>query len=236
MRQRELDGEQDRGASARRARAGPCARGTTAATPASTSARPGRRVCSDARSGIPRAWYCPQPQIENGDSRSSWKAIVRSQNVRSASPRSGSSRRTENASDGRRDERGDERAARPCAGRSPSGYVSQSGTSEQRGELRPARERGRRPRARGRGREQKPQTRSAGIDRVVRVRHQRVRRERDTRPTRTRASLRGGAAEAQRRRARGPSSASRSNAIDVACAAGSSSHLPAQPKAATAGT
>jgi hypothetical protein len=54
-------------------------------------------VWSDARSGIPAAWYCPQSQIENGESRSSWKASVRSQNRCSAPLREGSRRRIENA-------------------------------------------------------------------------------------------------------------------------------------------
>ena len=52
-------------------------------------------VWSDARSGIPRASYGPQPQIENGDGRSIWKPTVRSQNVSIASRSEGSRRRIE---------------------------------------------------------------------------------------------------------------------------------------------
>ena len=47
---------------------------------------------------MPRAWYWPHPQIENGESRPDWNPIVRCQNVRSASQSDGSRRRIENAS------------------------------------------------------------------------------------------------------------------------------------------
>ena len=54
--------------------------------------------CRKPRSGMPRAWYWPQPQIENGESRADWYSIVRSQNVRTAPQSDGSSTRIAKAS------------------------------------------------------------------------------------------------------------------------------------------
>src|ERR687897_292208 len=54
-------------------------------------------LLDDVEVGHPAARYWPQPQIENGDSRSSWKPKVRSAKTRAACNGSGSSRRTRKA-------------------------------------------------------------------------------------------------------------------------------------------
>ena len=88
-----------------------------------------RRLRTRCRSGIPLAWYWPQPQIENGDSRPSCQPSVRFQKMRAASIRLGSSSRI--AKDA------NVAAAKPATKtetargrRIPQGYDAQSGTTK----------------------------------------------------------------------------------------------------------
>ena len=162
-------------------------RGTTATTPASATAKATTTGCRNPRSGMPRAWYCPQPQIENGESRPDWNPSVRSQNVRIASQSDGSSRRIEKASTVAA-----ANAAREA--RDPAelgnGIRRPERRDEQRAELRPAGERDRRPARPVRRDEQESEQEERGHDRVVRVGVQRVRRERVAPPRRRRAARR----------------------------------------------
>jgi hypothetical protein len=66
-----------------------------ATAPASTSPMSGS--WTSRRSGIPAAWYCPQSQIENGDSRPSCQPSVLFQKTCAACSGSGSSSRIEKA-------------------------------------------------------------------------------------------------------------------------------------------
>ena len=213
-------------------------RGTNAAAiaPATTSA------CHDllrgrAGRGCPRAWYWPQSQIENGDSRPSCQPSVRSQNdARRVRATFGSSRRIENASDRARRAKPSDEAAH-AARRATPGTSTQSGATQQRGELRPARERDERRRARtATSRSQKPQIEERGHDRVVRVRARRVLRERVRGPGERQRRREPLAAEAP------PDEREPEHAEQVEgerrsqCAAGSSSHFPVQPKSAYPGT
>ena len=155
-------------------------RGTnaTSTAPATTS------TCSTCwttwRSGTPAAWYWPQPQSENGESRSSWKPNVRSPKTRAAWSGSGSSRRMRKDGERRADEREREalRAREP-----PAVWVREPERREQqRGELRPAGERDRRAARPGGGGEPEAPDQERGHDRVVRVRVRGVERERVRRP------------------------------------------------------
>ena len=56
---------------------------------------------------MPFAWYCPQSQSENGESRPIWKLIVRSKKTRAACSGDGSSRSDEE-DERRRDAEADE--------------------------------------------------------------------------------------------------------------------------------
>ena len=139
---------------------GPLRRGTTAATPASTIVQTWKTVWAEARSGMPRAWYCPQSQIENGESRSNWNPTVRSQNVRSASRSDGSRRRMENASAVAPTNAATNR--RLGVRRSPAGYVSQRGTTISDANFVHEASAVAAPRAAGDEASQKPHTRSVG--------------------------------------------------------------------------
>src|SRR5690242_14635270 len=83
--------------------------------------------CRNPRSGIPAAWYWPQPQIENGESRPTCQPKVRSQKTRAACAGFGSRSRIENAAA--------VATAKPPANKAfpetlrDSGYDHQSGTS-----------------------------------------------------------------------------------------------------------
>ena len=100
--------------------------GTTATSAASATASATTTGCRKPRSGIPRAWYWPQPQIEKGESRPDWNPIVRSQNVRAASHSDGSSRRIENASAVATTNAAAKRSTRRS---SNTGYVAHSGAT-----------------------------------------------------------------------------------------------------------
>ena len=100
-----------------------------------------RRPAAGSRGrGSPRAWYWPQPQIENGELRPAWNPIVRSQNVRSASHSDGSSRRIANAATRRDEER---RGEAEHAAELERRVRRPQRRDEKRAELRPARERDR---------------------------------------------------------------------------------------------
>ena len=131
MRQHELEADQQRAgergelerrlpARARRRRRPRRPRGATSSTLLERRA---------GRAG--RAWYCRQSQIENGESRPSWKPNVRSQKTRAACSGFGSSRRIENASSGRASEaerrtRRFARGRRARPGRRPRAATSSS--------------------------------------------------------------------------------------------------------------
>ena len=140
---------------------GPLSRGTTATIPASAIVATWTTVWSDARSGIPRASYGPQPQIENGDGRSIWKPTVRSQNVSIASRSEGSRRRIEKAAS--------VASAKPSvkrpilAGLPAERYVSQSGASASAANFVQPASAVATPRAVGEEASQNPHTRSAGM-------------------------------------------------------------------------
>src|SRR4051812_18560895 len=132
---------------------------TTTAPIAISTVRPFRTRC---RSGIPRAWYCPQSQSENGECRSNWETNVRSQKSRSACEGLGSSSSTQKAAS----VVARNAPAKTSSGRGlrgPSGYVAQSGTTisdaifVQPASAVPT------PRPTGDEQSQKPQTRNAGM-------------------------------------------------------------------------
>ena len=180
MRQHELEARSARRRSAPRAGGSTsgAARTRRGARPATTSTS---STCwTTCRSGTPAAWYWPQPQIENGDSRSSCQPKVRSPNTRAACSGSGSSSRTENAASvasGEAERRSAERAAA-----TRSGTTSQSGASSSAANfVQPASATRRAARRRGR-REPEAPDQERGHDRVVRVRVRDVERERVRRP------------------------------------------------------
>ena len=158
MRQRELDGEEHRGGE-RGELERPLVRGTTATTPARTIVPTWTTVCSDARSGIPAAWYWPHPQTENGESRPSWKPSVRFQNVSNAVQSEGSRRRIENASAVVTPKAAAKRTT--DTGRSPERYVSQSGAIRSAANFAQPASAVAAPRAVGEEASQNPQTRNA---------------------------------------------------------------------------
>src|SRR5918995_7469378 len=97
---------------------------------ATTSAAATTSTCSTCwtacRSGTPAARYCPHPQSEKGESRSSWKPNVRSPKTRVACSGSGSSRSTRKAATVAA---ANESTKRRTGGRQPSGYESQRGAN-----------------------------------------------------------------------------------------------------------
>src|SRR5687768_9132650 len=108
---------------------------------------------------MPRAWYCPQFQIEKGDSRPSCQPSVRSQNVRAASSTFGSSSRIENASA--------EPTRKPTRKRATrrvfhSGYVAQSGATTSAANFVQPASAAKPPRSAGCPAKKKPNTSSAG--------------------------------------------------------------------------
>ena len=111
---------------------------------------------------MPAAWYWPQPQSENGESRSSWKPNVRSPKTRAAWSGSGSSSRMRK----RRERRADERRARSASragSRQPFGYVSHSGASSSAANFVQPASATAAPRAQAEEASQKPQIRNAGM-------------------------------------------------------------------------
>ncbi len=162
--------------------------------------------------GQPLAWYWPQSQSENGESRPIWKPTVRSKKTRAACSGDGSRRSTKktaavatrNPSSGRSD------LARPQRIRVPGPERQQ----EQRRELRPARERDERAAAEVAREHEEAPDEQRGRDRVVGVRARRVLRERPCRP-RERAAAASRGPPKRRPTSASPNSASRSNRIDV---------------------
>ena len=179
---------------------------------------------------MPRAWYCPQSQSENGDSRPSCQPNVRSQNVRAAS----SDVRLEQQHR-ERQRRADEERRRRSARRGRvfhSGYVAQSGATTSAANFVQPASAAKPPRSPGDAAKQNPQISNAGriasfvfeLDAYcVNGYAAHANGERRREPL---------AAEAPARRARGRATQRTSNASEVKCAAGRSSHLPVQPKSA----
>ena len=204
----------------------------TATEPAST--RPISGSWTRCRSGTPSARYWPQPQIENGDSRPSCQPNVRFQKMRAASIGLGSSSRIANDAS--------VAATKPATKietargrRSPSGYDAQSGTTSSGANFVHAASAVNAPRAKLEDASQKPQTRKRGGSASFVF-------ELDTYCVNGYAAQAKGRTVASRRPPnRRPTSASpsitrRSTAIDVKCAAGSSSHFPLQLSRAYPGT
>ena len=197
--------------------------------------RPGATRWTIARSGMPRAWYCPQSQIENGDSRSSWKPSVRSENVRTASSEPGLEQE-----DRERRERWRPRTPPRTAKRRRTpqavGVREPERRDEQRRELRPAGECDERPSRPGGGGEPEAPDEQGGHDRVVRVRRQHVRRERVREPGERERGGEAVAAEPPADEDEPEHDEQVERGSHVAWAAGRASHLPLQPNVSTAGT
>ena len=135
-------------------------RGTKAVRTAPATTSTCSTCWTTCRSGTPAAWYCPQPQIENGESRSSWKPKVRSAKTRAACSGSGSSRRIRKAAT--------VAPAKPSANRrtgarSPFGYESQSGASSSAANFVHPASATAAPRAQADDASQNPQIRNAGM-------------------------------------------------------------------------
>ena len=151
---------------------------------------------------MPRAWYCPQPQSENGESRPDLESDRPLPERAHRVPQRGSSRRTRT--------RASVAAANASAKRStPAELERRVGRpqrrGEQRAELRPAGERDRRASRPGRGDEPEAEDEERGHDRVVRVRVQRVRGERVRGPREGEERREPARRRSAARRARAPS-------------------------------
>ena len=142
---------------------------------------------------MPRAWYCPQSQSENGESRPTWNPSVRSQNVRTALQRLGLEQEDREREQGR--------DANPPRTRRPSRRSRRVGQPERRQqqgrELRPAGERDGGPTPRGGGAGPEAPDERRRHDRVVRVRVEDVRGERVREPGEREHRGEARAAEAQ---------------------------------------
>src|SRR5205823_10439418 len=180
------------------------------------------------RSGRP-AWYCRQSQIENGESRRICQLIVRLQNSCAAASGCGSSRRIEKTPSV---------AARKAPRKTSfwrgwaraSGYDAQSGASRSGANFVQPESATAAPRAAGQVTSQKPQIRNSGgsASFVFELETYCV----NGYATQAKASVAASLVPPKRRPTSArPSRQRRSNAIELAWAAGSVSHLPLQPNA-----
>src|SRR3954463_3699077 len=179
------------------------------------------------RFGSP-AWYCRQSQIEKGESRLICQPIVRVQKTCAACRGSAPSRRIENAT---------ALAARKAPTKTSfargraraSGYEAQRGASSRGANFVQPESATAAPRAAGEVTSQKPQIRKSGgsASFVFELETYCVKGY----ATQAKASVTASLVPPNRRPTRArPSTHSRSNRIELRCAAGRSSHLPVQPR------
>ena len=116
--------------------------------------------CALPRSGMPPAWYWPQPQIENGESRPTCQPKVRSQNTRGVQ---GIRLEEEDPEAAECAEREAGREPRLRADRARLAVRGPERHQQQRRELRPAREGEEDAAPHGDVASQKPKTRRAGM-------------------------------------------------------------------------
>src|SRR6266508_7004531 len=198
-------------------------RGTNAAASAPTTSSASSPSWARWRSGIPAARYCPQPQIENGDSQPICHTSDRSPKVLAASSGFDSSSRIEKASS--------EAARKPATNRHlrrRSGYVAHNGATTSDANFVQPESAASAPRAPGLETSQKPQTRKAGSSAsfVFELDAYCV----NGKAVQAKASVAASGRPPKRRPTRAsPTRVSRSKATAVKCAAGSVSQSPLQP-------
>src|SRR5439155_19012243 len=137
-------------------------RGTNANATAAASTSTSHTRCRRCRSGNPRAWYCRQSKVENGESRLTCHDSVRSQNTRTAWSTFGSSSSTKNDATVATTKPAANAPSRRRVTRTPSGYVAQSGTTRSAANFDQLASAENIPRAHDEVSNKKPQIRNAG--------------------------------------------------------------------------
>ena len=220
--------------SARRAGAATSAAGRSTTAIAPATSRPSSTPLERRAGRAARAWYCRQSQIENGDSRPSCQPSGAVPEDARRVERVRLEQQDRERGERRGGEAGGERRRRPRPPRR-SGIRDPERREQQRARTSSSRRAPTdAPRAHGEVTSQKPQIRNAG--RIASFVFELETYCVNGYAAHANASVAARRVPPKRRpTSASPSRQSRSNAIDVACAAGRSSHFPLQPRTRYAG-